>query len=159
MPMLMLLSREVRRVPLDYEPPQDERGHPRPVFDRFYGDALAEWEAGKRRWDTGEDPDRRARNYSWEEWVGEKPDPDFYLPGVAWPEGAVIGIRMYETVTEGTPISRAYPDTEEGRTAMAAELASANTSITSGMTAAEWRQIIDGGLGVKDIHTGEFEIR
>jgi hypothetical protein len=161
-PMLMMLSREVRRVPLDYEPPRNSHGHVQPVFDRFYVDALREWEEEKRRWDAGERPDYfRPEQYPngipFEDYHGEMPDPAYYYPGERWPRGAVLGIRMYESVTEGTPISIAHPDTPEGRRTMARELAfHGGGGIADGMTFDDWMRVIDGAYLAKDIHTGEI---
>jgi hypothetical protein len=160
MPAVMMLSRGVRRVPMDYDPPLDPRGGYHPVFDQFYDDALAEWREEKRRWDAGERPDyfrpKEDGEYTFEEYHGEAPDPDYYYPGSAWPEDAEMAIRMYESVTEGTPISRPYPETPAGRRAMANELAAGDTSITSHFTVDDWLEVIDGQIMGTDIHTGEI---
>lgn len=142
----MMLNREVRRVPLGYEPPRNVYGHYCPVFDQFYADALREWQEAKRKWDAGERPDYCSaanRNLSYEEWDGPAPNPDYYLPGATWPEGTVLGICMYETVTEGTPISAVYPDRPDGYRAMAEEIVAKDTSITRAMTVADWLEVIN----------------
>jgi len=155
--VLMMLSREVRCVPMDYNPPQDERGHWCPVLDKHYEPALRKWQEGKRRWESGEDPKAvEYPQYSWEEWSGEAPDPDYYYPGEAWPADAVMGIRMYESVSEGTPISATYPDTAEGKIAMSEELATRETGITSDLTAHDWLDVIEQKIMAKDIHTGQL---
>jgi hypothetical protein len=160
--ILMMLSRKVRRVPMDFEHPRNSRGDHQPLYDGFYVSAVREWLAGWEAWQKGEhadqikyaaEPERVA--YTFEEWHGTGPDPDYYYPGETWPEGTTLGICMYEDVMEGTPISAIYPDTEEGRDAMARELAGAEHGITTGMTAEEWRQVIDGQVTARDIHTGE----
>ena len=97
------MGREIRRVPLDWEHPFDyERMQLHPLFDESYEAALAEYdqECAKAR-DDGHDP---------LEWVGEPPDPAYHRP--AWPEGTVLGYQVYETVSEGTPLSPVFPDTE-----------------------------------------------
>jgi hypothetical protein len=101
---VMMLSREIRRVPLDYDPPYRDRHGYWPVFDRFYDDALAKWQEEKRRWDAGERPSyfkSEDEGMSFEEYHGEAPDPDYYYSGSAWPEDAEMAIRMYESVSEG----------------------------------------------------------
>jgi hypothetical protein len=165
MPAVMMLSREVRRVPLDFQHPTKRRYDVRtgsyvedhqPVFDRFYVPAVREWLAGWEAWQTSPHP--RADGRTFEEWDGNGPDPDYYYPGAAWPEGAEMGICMYETVTEGTPISAVYPDTPKGRADMAAELARTDTSITSSLTAADWLEVIEASavapMGT-DLHSGQ----
>lgn len=163
MPMLMMLSRKVRRVPLDFQHPRNSRGDFQPLYDGFYVPAVREWLADWEAWQKGEHADQvkyaergKPLTCPFEEWGGNGPDPDYYYPGAGWPEGVELGICMYEEVTEGTPISAVYPDTEEGRDAMARELAGAEHGITTGMTAKEWRGVIDGGVFAKDIHTGEI---
>lgn len=154
---VMMLSRNVRRVPMDYDPPRDPRGGYHPTYDQFYADALREWEEEKARWDAGERPDfcsPENRDLSYEEWDGPAPDPEFYYPGSAWPEDAEMAIRMYEDVTEGTPISRPYPDTPAGRRAMANELATRDSGLTSNFTVADWLEVIDGQIMGTDITTG-----
>lgn len=156
---VMMLSREIRRVPLDYDPPyRAGRGY-QPVFDKFYDDALAEWQEEKRRWDAGERPSylkSENEGMSFEEYHGEAPDPDYYYPGSAWPEDAEMAIRMYESVSEGTPISRPYPDTPAGRLAMANELVTQSTGITSDFSREEWLEVIEGQVVGTNIDTGEI---
>lgn len=157
MPFLMMLNRKVRRVPQDYEPSRDTRGGGyQPCFDRFYVPTVKQWLADREAWENGTHPDRGDRDYSFEEWDGNGPDPDYYYPGEAWPTDAIMGIRMYETTTEGTPISAWYPDTDEGREAMARELATDGVGGTSdGFTIDDWRSVISGDVMARDIHTGK----
>ncbi len=160
MPMLMMLSREVRRVPLDWQHPTDERGNLRPLLDGSFTDAVAEWDAERAAWERGEFPDyasEETRALTYEEWAEERPVEAHYMP--TFPADATLGICMYEEVTEGTPISPVFPDSEDGRTCMAAYLVANPSGITEGMTIADWLAIIGGGLGTKDVHTGQIEVR
>jgi hypothetical protein len=155
--MVMMLSRTVRRVPLGYEHPVDRRGNPQPRFDRFYVPAVEEWLAARERWVSGEDPDRAEHpDMDYGDWEGDAPDPDYYHRGRGWPEGVEMGIQMYEEVSEGSPISGVYPDTDDGRRAMAEELSRQDTGITSDFTAGDWRGVIDGQVFGTDIKTGEI---
>jgi len=101
------MGREVRRVPVDWEPPDH------PHHDETYEHARAAWQAGKARWESGEDPDSlRYRQYSWEDWHGEEPDdPAYYRP--EWPEGTPLGYCYYTTVTEGNALSPVFATSEE----------------------------------------------
>lgn len=154
MPVLMMLSREVRRVPLDFEHPRNSRGDFQPVYDEFYVPKVRAWLAGWDHWQTSPDP--RAEGETFEDWHGDGPDPDYYHLGADWPEGAELGICMYETVTEGTPISAVYADTADGRIAMAGELAGGEYGITTGLSVQDWLGVITGQLVAKDVHTGEL---
>ena len=105
------MSREVRRVPLDWQHPRDERGHYVPMFDTAYEDDLAEWIEGRRKWDAGEDSDRARYGGTWEEWSGSAPTPETYRP--SWTEdNPPVGYQVYESVSEGTPVSPVFPDRE-----------------------------------------------
>lgn len=162
MPAYMMMSRGIRRVPKDYEPPTNDRtGRPEPCFDEFYVVKSRQWLAQWEEWQKGEHPNQKqyqiAADVTFEDWDGKGPDPDYYYPGERWPEGSEMGIRMYESVTEGTPISRWYPDTDEGREAMAEELAGdVDTGITSHLTKEDWLNVINEQVSAVDIHTGEI---
>lgn len=120
------MGREVRRVALDFEPPREPcrfthgrmsepcpGWHYHPHFDETYAHATAEWDAGKLRWESGEDPDAlKYPKYSYEEWHGSRPgDPKYYRP--EWPEGTPLGYCLYETVSEGTPLSPVFAEAEQ----------------------------------------------
>lgn len=157
MPIYMLLSREIRRVPLDYECPTDHRGGKQARYDEFYVPAVKDWLERRERWVSGEGPDANEHpECTFEEWDGNGPDPDYYYPGDSWPADAEMGIQMYETVSEGSPISAVYPDTDAGRAAMADELAVGDHGITTGMSSDDWMRIIEGQVLAQDIHTGEI---
>ena len=154
MPVQMLLSRAVRRVPLGWEHPTDARGFV-PLHDGF-AERVAAWDRDRAAWDRGERPDyaRRGESMTFEEWDGPRPQACDYMPEFDAPDG----LCMYEEITEGTPISAVYPDTDEGRDAMARELAASPGGIAR-LSVDEWREIIDGGSGAVDLHTGAVEIR
>jgi hypothetical protein len=120
------MGREVRRVALGWDPPKMPcryyhspasppcpGWHWHPHFDESYEHAVADWEARKARWESGEDQTAlRYPDMSFEEWEGEKPDdPDYYRP--EWPEGTPLGYCYYETVSEGTPLSPIFATTDE----------------------------------------------
>ena len=114
------MGRECRRVPLDWEHPKNERGSHVPLFNHEnFADDVARWEEGQREWQRGNwvdsqgrvrplDPPAQAETYA--EFAGERPDPKDYMP-LFRPEEAGA-YRMYETTTEGTPISPAFETRE-----------------------------------------------
>lgn len=164
MPMMLMLSRSVRRVPLDWQHPKDGERF-RPLLAGPYAEEAAQWDADKAKFDRHEFEDwmgdesrdaALAGTLSYEEYDGPRPAEEDYMPTFTdWPP---IGIQMYEEVSEGTPISPVYEDTPEGRQAMAEYLAQPRGHITDGMTVADWLAVINGGLGLKNIHTGKVEI-
>jgi hypothetical protein len=130
------MGREIRRVPADWVHPKEwalrfsgMREDYIPLFDKDFTSALAEWEAGKARWDSYEDTDRiRLRDdgskyaeESYEEWSGGPPSPESYRERAWMPEEATH-YQMYETVTEGTPVSPVFVSLAELEAYMVAEL-------------------------------------
>lgn len=99
------MGREIRRVPADWEHPRDERGHYQPLYDNDYHTAAREWIAGLMAWENGTHPDHQdtSAEYYWE-WYGPPPDEDYYRQR-AWTPEEATHYQVYETVTEGTPVS------------------------------------------------------
>ena len=110
------MGREVRRVPADWQHPIDgcsrsSKGY-RPLFPSRDVTALqAEWDHGAARWANGLRSDFKGGwvkrdddgESSFDKWDGARPDPADYMPD--WPIAERTHWQMYETTTEGTPIS------------------------------------------------------
>ena len=45
------------------------------------------------------------------DWHGRFPDPDYYRP--RWDESLAVGYQVYETVSEGTPVTPVFATKEE----------------------------------------------
>jgi hypothetical protein len=101
------MGREVRRVPKDWEHPKDDKGYI-PLFkgedyaqrDEEFWKQLEDWENCRG------DEDMLAfmeSGGSFLAWVGEAPNQKDYMPN--WPVEQRTHWQMYETTTEGTPIS------------------------------------------------------
>jgi non-ribosomal peptide synthetase component F len=108
------MSREVRMVPANWVHPKQSNGRFQPMHDQNYTERLAEWEAEKAKWDSGDFPEWGSednRKLTYEEWDGEAPKPENYMPSFK-PEEKTHYM-MYETTTEGTPISPAFATKEE----------------------------------------------
>ncbi len=107
------MSREVRRVPKDWQHPKDERGNYVPLFGQF---SYSEEEIAEGIRDG---------------WLNK------YLPNYGvdvmpqWKEEEKTHLQMYETCTEGTPISPIFATPEE----LARWLADNKASVFGGMTA------------------------
>jgi len=87
------MGREIRRVPKDWQHPQDSKGYI-PMYDQDYEAALAEWQQEKAE----------------EDWHGDPPDPAYYRPAFT---DDPMHYQIYETVTEGTPTSPVFASLDE----------------------------------------------
>jgi hypothetical protein len=116
-----------RRVAPEWEHPKDEQGRYIPLRDGMLLNAQQkQWDEYKTRWAQGEvhqlmgvGPDGR-EIYDWapkeaheldmslEHYYGDRPSIVDYGP--AWPSGYATAWQVYEEVTEGTPISKVFPD-------------------------------------------------
>ena len=115
------MSREVRKVPVDWSHPKSENGSYRPMFDRDYQTEFSAWLKGKEQWENGfqkdwssgnfRPKDEKYKNMSFEEWSGTAPDSRYYMP--QWPEEEKTHFMMYETTSGGSPISPAFETREE----------------------------------------------
>lgn len=127
------MSRQVRRVPADWQHPTEpsRRGgvQYKPLHDG-YADAKAEWVA------MYEAEGYEAATEYW----GGTPMAEEYMPD--WPEAERTHLMMYETTTEGTPISPAFATPEE----LARWLANNGASAFGGSTATyeQWLRTCQG---------------
>jgi len=96
------MSREVRRVPLDWDHPRRFGGNYQPMHDKPLSVAVAEWEA-----EVATYPSLLAAIEAGE----STPDPESYRP--EWPTDAALGFQLYEDVTEGTPLSPVFATADE----------------------------------------------
>ena len=94
------MGRELRRVPKDWEHPQDSTGRYTPLMQN-YGVALEQFVVDIEEKGLGE-----ALDY----WGGG-PQTDKYMPDWTWDEAPYF--MMYEDTSEGTPISPAFETIEE----------------------------------------------
>ena len=100
------MGREIRKVPADWDHPKDENGDYKPLFDRSFLQEAREWLDRAVAWDNGTDPDcaehKSTHPFFWQ-WGGDPPDPKYYRPD--WPEESRTHFQIYETVSEGTPVT------------------------------------------------------
>lgn len=107
------MGREIRRVPADWAHPMQEAadgGH-KPLYDQSYREACEEWLSELDDWRQGErpsyfDPAKYPSDYQFWEWTSPPPDRDYYRPD--WPDEERTHFQMYETVSEGTPVSPVF---------------------------------------------------
>lgn len=112
------MGREIRKVPKNWEHPKyDEKGRwPGdyiPMFDRDFLAAAAKWKADFAAWEDGTHESKRKypHNAKYEFWEYESPpDPETCRPKF---ESEPCCFQVYETVTEGTPVSPVFETEEE----------------------------------------------
>jgi hypothetical protein len=129
----MSMGREVRKVPADWNHPRNAAGHLIPLYGESFAARLAQWDEGKEKWEEGLRRDFRERNVwkprdrdedcSYEKWDGPRPEAQDYMPD--WKPDECTHFQMYETCTEGTPISPVKETPEELARWLAANGASA----------------------------------
>lgn len=147
------MGREVRKVPANWSHPKDDRGHYIPMFDHGYEASAKEWDEGAAKWEqglravwTGDGdkwvPKDKDMTYSYAEWAGERPDQADYMPD--WPNDERTHFQMYETTSEGTPISPVMETPE----ALAHWLSETGASSFADMTATyeQWLYVCNGGF-------------
>lgn len=97
------MGREIRRVPRDWEHPKDKDGHYIPMFDKEYDEAARKWMDELVAWE--EKGRSRAEGMYYWEWG--PPRRDTYRKR-SWTEEEASCYQVYETVTEGTPVSPVF---------------------------------------------------
>lgn len=150
------MGREVRRVPANWEHPKDNEGRYIPLLDGLC-EALARWYRHKAMWDLGYREDWTKAN-TWQlreedetgeysEWSGTAPDPADYMPD--WSDDARTHLQMYESTSEGTPISPVCKTPEE----LARWLADNNASAFANETATyeQWLATIKRGWAISAV--------
>lgn len=117
------MGREIRRVPPNWEHPQRECKHRptcstgrcfQPLYDRDFATEAREWKDRLAAWERGERPDycdEESRTLEFWEWDGGPPERAYYRP--AWTDEERTWLQVYETVSEGTPVSPAFATREE----------------------------------------------
>lgn len=144
------MSREVRKVPATWEHPKNETGELIPLYGGSYAQRVAEWDEHAVQWEKGFyrsfrndrwGPKTLEMTYTYAKWDNPRPEPHDYMPD--WPEAERTHYQMYETTTEGTPLSPVLESPE----ALAHWLADNNASAFGRLTATfeQWRAIIVRG--------------
>lgn len=123
------MGREIRRVVPNWEHPRQECPHNwgdgcseankndgkcyKPLLDEDFESAIEEWIEGYFLWKKGEHPsqsDDRSQGMMYWEYKSPPPDPDYYRPKFT---EEPTWYQVYETVSEGTPLTPAFATKEE----------------------------------------------
>lgn len=120
------MGREIRRVPAGWEHPKEKRYDPfrrveheayKPMFDRPFAPAIREWISGWEAWEAWERGERPSycsdddKDTTYWEYEGAPPDPLNYRPD--WKPEEMTWYQVYETVSEGTPVTPPFATKEE----------------------------------------------
>lgn len=108
------MGREVRKVPADWQHPKNSDGRYEPLFGGSWANDAAEWDEERAKWERGEFPEytsEASRAMPYDRYAGRRPYSADYMPD--WPESERTHLMMYETTSEGTPISPAFETPEE----------------------------------------------
>lgn len=125
------MGREIRRIPLGWEHPKKDypdyrtgrmESRYRPLYNHDAEEAWADWQADYKKWLDGELAESLAKypeeGYTLETpyasycaWNGMPPHPEYHRP--KWTEAEMNGYAMYETVSEGTPVTPTFASLEE----------------------------------------------
>jgi len=142
MTILMMASRETRRVPRGWVHPRRERGYFLALYQHTTEEAQRTYYA-ENGWD-------------WEEEHEDGFNAEDYMPAPT----DDYQIMAFETVSEGTPLTgTAFDDSPDGRLALLRELVDGGHSIAGSTPDIEsWAMILFSAAGgVLNIATGAFE--
>lgn len=159
------MGRKVRKVPVTWKHPTEntQDGHV-PLHDGFSKDA-AKWDELERQWNAGfttdystpgaegfKPKDAKYAGTKFSDYYGERPVKSEYMPD--WPEAERTHFMMYETCSEGTPISPAFETPEE----LARWLSDNAASAFGGMTASyeQWLKMIGAGYAPSAVFSLEM---
>lgn len=116
------MGREIRLVPAGWEHPKRRCPHwPKcegsecfqPMFDRTFKKQAKEWKDSLFAWERGDRPSycsADSRGLEFWEYEGAPPDREFYVP---YEKSDCSWLQMYETVSEGTPVTPAFKTDQE----------------------------------------------
>ena len=110
------MGREVRRVPPNWDHPKQEGhydGRLQPMYNERFEDAAAAWKADFAKWEAGERPDyckEENRSLEFWEWDTTPPERVYYRP---WRDEEATWFQVWETVSEGTPVTPPFSTTDE----------------------------------------------
>lgn len=141
------MGREVRRVPPNWQHPKKEDSDYVPLHGGSFSERILRWEEENEKWNEGLRDDwnggwkpieEEDKHMTFAEWGGDRPEESDYMPD--WPESERTHYQMYESTTNGTPISPVFATKED----LARWLADNNASAFADMTATyeQWLSMI-----------------
>lgn len=117
------MGRTIRRVPPNYQAPQTltHRGLEfQPKRNCRLIEEQAQWDHDNEAWNNGthetlvNDPELKIKYPKYEDWTSKRPDdPEYYLDYDPDDEKLCTWWQLYESVSEGTPVSPPFATKEE----------------------------------------------
>jgi hypothetical protein len=113
------MGRELRRVVPNWEHPKETKyDYVRQTYKEIYSvihdwafePTMDDWIDEYKSWRNGEYAEYKTLQ-EFLDWIGDPPEPKYYRPN--WKEGEATWFQIYETVSEGTPISPPFATKEE----------------------------------------------
>ena len=122
------MGREIRRVPPNWEHPRRRCEHSpwaggcdeakrnggmcyHPLYNLAFGPEMDAWYGEWKKWEAGDRGDCDDPEMKFLEWHGGPPDPEYHRP--AWDESIATWFQVYETVSEGCPVTPPFATKEE----------------------------------------------
>ena len=114
------MGREIRMVPENWNHPKTKRYDYKemrycevyqPMHDEPYIEALKEWTDNHELWEKGKHPDQDKKYKYYAQYGGDPPSIEYYRPN--WKPKQMTWYQMYETVSEGTPVTPAFKTKKE----------------------------------------------
>ena len=140
------MGRELRKVPANWEHPKQDNGQYQPMFNTYYGDAINQWIIEHLQWEEGthpdliDNPDLKKDCPFFAMWTDNPPRVNYYQSRKYTPE-ELTHIQLYETTTEGTPISPVFrADKFEELCEYAAKNATTFSNFNAKATKEEWME-------------------
>jgi hypothetical protein len=154
------MGREVRKVPADWQHPKRlVRDHRGDLVERFepllggdWAEVAREWDEAREKWERGEFPDyasAEGKAMPYDQYAGRRPYSRDYMP--KWTDEEATHYMMYETTSEGTPISPAFATPEELARWLADSGASAFGSDNA--TYEQWLNVARGAYAPSAVYT------
>jgi hypothetical protein len=112
------MGREIRMVPPNWNHPVVDLHHGegfQPMFDETFAEAMKEWKEGFAEWESGKRPsyfinDEDSKDMEYHEYSGGPPNRKYYRP---WKDEEATWYQVWETVSEGTPVTPPFATKEE----------------------------------------------
>ena len=112
------MGREIRRVAPNWDHPKNDEDRYRPLYDEDYETVITEWINNHNLWMAGQHPHQlnldlaTAKKYKYfAQYEGNPPDVEYYRP--KWAPEEMTWFQLYETVSEGTPLTPPFATKEE----------------------------------------------
>ena len=146
------MGRQLRKVPANWEHPRKDNGQYQPMYEEFYGDVFDDWLKNHNEWMDGthldliKEPELKDKYPFFAMWDGNPPDVEYYQTK-RYSDEELTHIQLYQTTSEGTPITPVFKKEE---IAELCEWAAENATTFASFKASkeEWMEILSPKMAV-----------